>query len=58
MLLSAIAGAMGGTLYLFLAGIVCPLADTTVLIPTGASERLLWLALPSVCIGLALGRKG
>jgi hypothetical protein len=58
MLLCAIAGTMGGTLYLFLAGIVCPLADTTVLIPTGASERLLWLALPSSIMGLVLGRKG
>jgi hypothetical protein len=58
MLLCAIAGMMGGTLYLVLAGIVVPLADTTVLIPTGASERLLWLALPSSIMGLVLGRKG
>ncbi len=58
MLLCAIAGMMGGTLYLVLAGVVVPLADTTVLVPTGPPERLLWLALPSTIMGLVLGRKG
>lgn len=58
MVLAAIGGMLGGALYLFVAGIVIPLADTTLPIPEGASERMLWLGLPSLMIGLALGRKG
>jgi hypothetical protein len=58
MLLCAIAGAVGSTLYLTLAGILLPLADTTILMPNGAAEWLLWLVLPAAFMGLALGRKG
>lgn len=58
MIVAGIAGALGGALYLFLAGFAMPLADATLPIPDENWNRLLWLGLPSILIGLALGRKG
>jgi hypothetical protein len=58
LLLGAVAGLLGGVLYPVIAGIALPLANISLPIPEADSSRLLWLGLPSVLIGLALGRKG
>lgn len=58
MLVAGAAGLLGGVLYPILAGVALPLADTSKAVPEEIWNRLLWLGLPSVLIGLALGRKG
>jgi hypothetical protein len=57
MLTAGVAGLIGGVLYLFLAGVAVPLADPSLPVPTGDMNRLLWLGLPSILIGLTLGRR-
>jgi hypothetical protein len=57
MFTAGVAGLIGGVLYLFLAGVAVPLADPSVPVPEGGMNRLLWLGLPSVLIGLTLGRR-
>lgn len=57
-LTAGLAGFLGGALYPVLTGLAMPMADATQSIPDADWSRLLWLGLPSVLIGLALGRKG
>jgi hypothetical protein len=57
MFTAGVAGLIGGVLYLFLAGVAVPLADPSVPVPEGGLNRLLWLGLPSILIGLTLGRR-
>lgn len=58
MLVAGLAGTVGGGLYVLLAGFALPLADASQPVPGGDWNRLLWLGLPSLLIGLALGRRG
>lgn len=50
------AGLVFGFLYVFLASFLFPLARSEEPIPVGAWNRLLWTALPTVLIGIAIGR--
>lgn len=58
MLISGIAGALGGALYPFVASVAMPLVDASFPVPEGDASRLLWLGLPCAIIGLAIGRRG
>ena len=58
MLIAAIAGAFGGALYPFVVAVTMPAVDVSMSIPKGDLNRLVWLGLPGVLMGLALGRRG
>ena len=56
-IVTASAGMLGGILYPLLAAFILPAADVTMPIPDDTSARLLWMELPALLIGLALGRQ-
>lgn len=56
-IVTASAGMLGGILYPLLAAFILPTADVTIPIPDDTSARLLWMELPALLIGLALGRR-
>lgn len=57
MLMGGIGGAAGGALYPFVASVAMPFVDPSMTIPKGDLNRILWIGLPCVLIGLVLGRK-
>ena len=58
MFMGGIAGAAGGTLYPFLASVAMPFVDPSLTIPQGDLNRIVWIGLPFIFIGLTLGRRG
>ena len=56
-IVTASAGTLGGILYPLLAAFILPAVDVTIPIPDDTSARLLWMELPALLIGLALGRQ-
>ncbi|WP_010582092.1 hypothetical protein [Schlesneria paludicola] len=58
MFLGGIAGAAAGAFYPFLASVAMPFADPSLTIPEGDANRVIWLGLPLVFVGLTLGRRG
>lgn len=57
-MVAMVAGALGGAIFPFVAGVALPLANTALTFPDEPGSLLLWLSLPSVLIGLAIGRRG
>lgn len=55
---TALAGMLGGCLFPIVAGLIAPAVNSTYPIPalTPASAQIIWLSLPSVLMGLAIGR--
>ncbi len=53
----AIASALGGILYPLLTAFVLPTADVTQSLPEHVSGKCLWMGLPAVLIGMAVGRQ-
>jgi hypothetical protein len=58
MCMGGIAGAAAGAFYPFVATVAMPFVDPSLTIPDGDMNRLVWLSMPIVCIGLTLGRRG
>jgi hypothetical protein len=57
MFMGGIAGAAAGAFYPFVASVAMPFVDPSLTIPEGDLNRLVWLGLPIVFIGLTLGRR-
>lgn len=57
MVMAGIAGAAGGAFYPFVASLAMPFVDPSLTIPEGDFNRMVWLGLPFVSMGLALGRR-
>lgn len=53
----AMAAALGGILYPLLTAFVLPTADVTQSLPEHLSGKCLWMGLPAVLIGMAVGRQ-
>lgn len=54
---TAIAAALGGILYPLLSAFILPAANVTQAIPDGLPDKFLWMEVPALLIGLALGRR-
>lgn len=57
MLMSGLAGAAAGAFYPFVASVAMPFVDPTFTVPEGDVNRLVWLGMPMVFMGLTLGRR-
>lgn len=58
MVMGGIAGAAAGAFYPFFTSAAMPLVNPSLTVPEEFLNRLVWIALPVVCIGCTLGRRG
>jgi len=56
MLVAGLLGALGGMAFPIVCGVAVPLANVSLPLPEPGTGRLIWLGLPSLLIGIGLGR--